>query len=142
MDLTELYIVDEVFVTGTSAGVVPALEGGRAHGCRALASQPSTAWVPLHDIPTWCGVLGGLPDLTAYEAFLPALQSAIDRGRQAITMLGRCYLTEGMPEQPIWGDHDGVIPIGHAYLVHSATPHSRLEIFRGARRRPPIRSRQ
>ena len=47
-------------------------------------------------------------------------------------MLDRCYLTENLPVQLIWGDHDTVIPVSHAYLAHSAMPGSHLEIFRGA----------
>jgi hypothetical protein len=49
-----------------------------------------------------------------------------------ITMLNRCYLTESVPVQIIWGEHDVVVPVGHAWIAHAAMPHSRLEIFEGS----------
>jgi hypothetical protein len=47
-------------------------------------------------------------------------------------MLDRCYLTESVPVQLIWGSHDSVIPVSHADLAHSAMPGSQLEIFEGS----------
>jgi predicted dienelactone hydrolase len=47
-------------------------------------------------------------------------------------MLDRCYLTESVPVQLIWGSHDSVIPVSHAQLAHSAMPGSKLEIFEGS----------
>ena len=44
-------------------------------------------------------------------------------------MLDRCYLTESVPVQLIWGDQDAMIPVSHARMAHSAMPGSRLEIF-------------
>ena len=44
-------------------------------------------------------------------------------------MLDRCYLTESVPVQLIWGEHDSVIPVSHGQLAHAAMPGSRLEIF-------------
>jgi hypothetical protein len=32
----------------------------------------------------------------------------------------------------MWGEHDGVIPVGHAVRAHTAMPGSRLELFRDA----------
>ena len=47
-------------------------------------------------------------------------------------MLDRCYLTESVPVQLIWGSHDSVIPVSHARMAHSAMPGSQLEIFDGS----------
>ena len=44
-------------------------------------------------------------------------------------MLDRCYLTESVPVQLIWGEDDSVIPASHAELAHTAMPGSRLEVF-------------
>lgn len=32
----------------------------------------------------------------------------------------------------VWGEHDGIIPIEHAYAAHELIPASRLEIIEGA----------
>jgi len=53
----------------------------------------------------------------------------VDWRGQVVTMLDRCYLTESVPVQLIWGDLDAVIPVEHARMAHSAMPGSRLEIF-------------
>ena len=47
-------------------------------------------------------------------------------------MLDRCYLTESVPVQLVWGLHDTVIPVGHAEMAHAAMPGSRLEVFDNA----------
>jgi len=47
-------------------------------------------------------------------------------------MLDRCYLTESVPVQLIWGDRDVVIPVSHARMAHAAMPGSELEIFAGS----------
>jgi pimeloyl-ACP methyl ester carboxylesterase len=70
-----------------------------------------------------------LPDRMARNAFLRTLRAAVDRHGQVITMLDRCYLTEGMPTLLIWGGRDAVIPADHGRIVHAAMPGSKLEIF-------------
>lgn len=86
----------------------------------------------LHDTPDLVRVLSQLPDPTAYEAYLRTLRAVVDWRGQVVTMLDRCYLTENLPVQLIWGDQDTVIPVSHAHLAHSAMPNSRLDIFEGA----------
>jgi pimeloyl-ACP methyl ester carboxylesterase len=73
-----------------------------------------------------------LSDIEARRAFLRTLRSVVDWSGQVVTMLDRCYLTEGMPTLLVWGEHDNVIPLRHATLAHRAMPGSRLEIFPGA----------
>jgi len=74
-------------------------------------------------------VLDGLATSGARAAFLRTLRSAVDARGQAITMLDRCYLAQGMPTLIIWGARDAVIPVEHARIAHEAMPGSRLEIF-------------
>jgi pimeloyl-ACP methyl ester carboxylesterase len=73
-----------------------------------------------------------LPDLNTRRAFLRTLRSVVDWRGQAITMLDRCYLTQGMPTLLIWGARDAVIPAHHAGIAHAAMPGSRLAVFEGA----------
>jgi pimeloyl-ACP methyl ester carboxylesterase len=77
-------------------------------------------------------VFDTLPDITARRAFVRTLRSVIDWRGQAITMLDRCYLTQGMPTLLMWGSRDAVIPCHHAHIAHASMPGSRLEIFEGA----------
>jgi pimeloyl-ACP methyl ester carboxylesterase len=81
------------------------------------------------DIPTMLRILADLPEPAASSAFTRTLRAVVDWRGQVVTMLDRCYLTESVPVQLIWGDQDAVIPVGHAHLAHAAMPGSRLEIF-------------
>lgn len=85
-----------------------------------------------HDTPDLVRILGDLPDPTAHAAYLRTLRAVVDWRGQVVTMLDRCYMTENMPVQIIWGDQDVVIPVEHAHLAHAAMPSSRLHIFRGS----------
>ncbi|BCN48744.1 alpha/beta fold hydrolase [Rhodococcus hoagii] len=95
----------------------------RIHG------SPLRPGTMLHDTPDLVRVLSALPDPTAYEAYLRTLRSVVDWRGQVVTMLDRCYLTENLPVQLIWGARDSVIPVSHARLAHSAMPGSRLDVF-------------
>lgn len=100
----------------------------------ALATLHGTPLRPgaiLHDTPDLVRILSSLADPTAREAYLRTLRSAVDWRGQVITMLDRCYLTENLPVQLIWGDHDSVIPVGHGRLAHAAMPGSRFDVFPG-----------
>ncbi|MET0391170.1 MAG: alpha/beta hydrolase [Polyangiales bacterium] len=109
----------------------------RAPGARAVSH-----WFMqlLHRLDTDLGVDAGdlmrmfeaLPELTARRAFVRTLRSVVDWRGQAITMLDRCYLTQGLPTLLVWGNRDAVIPAHHARIAHAAMPGSRLEIFDGA----------
>nr|WP_258053360.1 alpha/beta hydrolase [Streptomyces sp. Ru72] len=77
-------------------------------------------------------LVDALPNATSRSAFIRTLRAVVDWRGQAVTMLDRCYLTEGMPTLLIWGDRDGVVPVRHAHRAHEAMPGSRLEIFEGA----------
>lgn len=81
------------------------------------------------DIPNALRILADLPEPTASAAFTRTLRAVVDWRGQVVTMLDRCYLTESVPVQLIWGEQDVVIPVSHAHMAHAAMPGSRLEIF-------------
>ena len=84
------------------------------------------------DAPELLNLVDALPDTTSRSAFVRTLRAVVDWRGQAVTMLDRCYLTEGMPTMLLWGDRDSVVPVRHAHGAHAAMPGSRLEIFEGA----------
>ena len=84
------------------------------------------------DIPEVLRILEALPEPTASSAFARTLRAVVDWRGQVVTMLDRCYLTESVPVQLIWGECDSVIPVAHARMAHAAMPGSQLEIFEGS----------
>jgi len=84
------------------------------------------------DIPNVLRILEDLPEPTASSAFARTLRAVVDWRGQVVTMLDRCYLTESVPVQLIWGSRDSVIPVAHARMAHAAMPGSRLEVFEGS----------
>lgn len=84
------------------------------------------------DLPDMLRILKDLPEPTASSAFARTLRAVVDWRGQVVTMLDRCYLTESVPVQLIWGSRDSVIPVSHARLAHSAMPGAQLEIFEGS----------
>jgi pimeloyl-ACP methyl ester carboxylesterase len=108
-------------------GALPALQlAGRIIGT-ALGSTSFG-----RDLPDALRVLAELPEPTASAAFSRTLRAVVDWRGQVVTMLDRCYLTESVPVQLIWGAKDSVIPVGHARMAHAAMPGSQLEIFERA----------
>jgi pimeloyl-ACP methyl ester carboxylesterase len=81
------------------------------------------------DLPDVVRVLAELPEPTASSAFSRTLRAVVDWRGQVVTMLDRCYLTQSVPVQLIWGEDDSVIPVSHAQMAHAAMPGSQLEIF-------------
>jgi pimeloyl-ACP methyl ester carboxylesterase len=84
------------------------------------------------DLPEVVRILADLPEPTASSAFARTLRAVVDWRGQVVTMLDRCYLTESVPVQLIWGSRDSVIPVEHAKMAHSAMPGSQLEVFEGS----------
>ncbi|CAN3128499.1 alpha/beta fold hydrolase [Mycobacterium sp. smrl_JER01] len=84
------------------------------------------------DIPDMLRILADLPEPTASSAFARTLRAVVDWRGQVVTMLDRCYLTQSVPVQLIWGSLDAVIPVSHAEMAHAAMPGSELEIFQGS----------
>jgi pimeloyl-ACP methyl ester carboxylesterase len=81
------------------------------------------------DLPNILRILDDLPEPTASAAFTRTLRAVVDWRGQIVTMLDRCYLTEAIPVQIIWGSEDVVVPVRHAHMAHAAMPGSQLEIF-------------
>ncbi len=81
------------------------------------------------DLPNMLRILADLPEPTASAAFTRTLRAVVDWRGQVVTMLDRCYLTESVPVQLIWGEQDSMIPVSHAAVAHAAMPGSRLDIF-------------
>ncbi len=77
-------------------------------------------------------MVDALPDAAARAAFIRTLRAVVDWRGQVVTMLDRCYLTQGMPTLLMWGERDAIMPVAHARRAHAAMPGSRLEVFDGA----------
>ena len=84
------------------------------------------------DLPDVVRILQDLPEPTASSAFARTLRAVVDWRGQVVTMLDRCYLTESVPVQLIWGSKDSVIPVSHARMAHAAMPGAQLEVFEGS----------
>ena len=97
------------------------------------------------DLPDVLRILADLPEPTASSAFARTLRAVVDWRGQVVTMLDRCYLTQSVPVQLIWGARDSVIPVSHARMAHAAMPGSqsrdlrRLRAFPVPRRSGPLR---
>ncbi len=85
-----------------------------------------------NDLSNVLRILDDLPEPTASAAFSRTLRAVVDWRGQIVTMLDRCYLTQAIPVQIIWGTKDVVVPVAHARMAHAAMPGSQLEIFEGA----------
>jgi pimeloyl-ACP methyl ester carboxylesterase len=84
------------------------------------------------DAPELMDLVDALPDARTRQAFTRTLRAVVDWRGQSVTMLDRCYLTQGMPTLLVWGAQDGVLPVHHAHTAHVAMPGSRLEVFERA----------
>jgi pimeloyl-ACP methyl ester carboxylesterase len=122
--LASLPLGSEALALLRMPGALPALQMvGRVVGT-ALGSTKFG-----RDLPDVLRVLTELPEPTASSAFSRTLRAVVDWRGQVVTMLDRCYLTQSVPVQLIWGEDDSVIPVSHAKLAHAAMPGSQLEIF-------------
>jgi pimeloyl-ACP methyl ester carboxylesterase len=81
------------------------------------------------DLPDVLRILADLPEPMASSAFTRTLRAVVDWRGQSVTMLDRCYLTQSVPVQIVWGAEDVVVPVSHAQMAHAAMPGSRLEVF-------------
>ena len=72
-----------------------------------------------------------LSDARSRQAFLRTLRSVVDYRGQSVSALNKLHLTAGLPTVLIWGDHDRIIPVAHAYAAHDALEGSRLEVLEG-----------
>jgi pimeloyl-ACP methyl ester carboxylesterase len=70
-----------------------------------------------------------LTDPEARQAFLRTLRAVVDIGGQTVSAHDRLYLSSLLPTLIVWGQRDGIIPVGHAHDAHRAMPASRLVVF-------------
>ena len=124
MRLASLPVASEAFALLRIPLVLPTLQ---LTG-RVLGSVLGSTGVG-RDMPNMLRILADLPEPTASSAFTRALRAVVDWRGQVVTMLDRCYLTESVPVQLIWGEQDPMIPVRHGRMAHAAMPGSRLEIF-------------
>jgi len=73
--------------------------------------------------------MAAMTDGGTRSAFCRTLRSAADLRGQAVTILDRCYMAEGVPTLLVWGALDPVLPVAHAAVAATAMPGSRLEVF-------------
>jgi pimeloyl-ACP methyl ester carboxylesterase len=73
-----------------------------------------------------------LADLPARTAFVHTLRSVVEPGGQRVDATNMLYLAEGRPTLIVWGSHDSIIPVSHAYAAEAAIPGCRLEVFERA----------
>ncbi|MGB9304845.1 MAG: alpha/beta fold hydrolase [Mycobacterium sp.] len=79
-----------------------------------------------------------LSDSQTRQAFLRTLRSVVDHRGQAVSALNKLHLTADLPTLLIWGDHDRIIPVAHAYAAHDALMGSRLEVLEGVGHFPHV----
>jgi pimeloyl-ACP methyl ester carboxylesterase len=100
---------------------------------RALFAMLDAAGTDLsRDAPDMLLMFDSLRDQVSRKAFARTLRAVVDLQGQVVTMLDRCYLTQGMPTLLMWGKRDAVIPYEHGLLAHAAMPGSRLVAFENA----------
>jgi pimeloyl-ACP methyl ester carboxylesterase len=79
-----------------------------------------------------------LSDAQTRRAFLRTLRSVVDYRGQAVSALNKLHVAAGLPALLIWGDHDRIIPVAHAYAAHDAVAGSRLEVLEGVGHFPHV----
>jgi pimeloyl-ACP methyl ester carboxylesterase len=72
------------------------------------------------------------------SAFVRTMRGVIEPGGQTVNASDRLYLAAHVPTLIVWGDHDGIIPVAHAYTAHELIPTSRLEIMEGVGHFPHV----
>jgi pimeloyl-ACP methyl ester carboxylesterase len=76
-------------------------------------------------------------DSETRQAFLRTLRSVVDYRGQAVSALNRLHVAN-VPVMVIWGDHDAIIPVEHAYALCEARPDVRLEVLTGVGHFPQV----
>jgi pimeloyl-ACP methyl ester carboxylesterase len=72
------------------------------------------------------------------HAFVRTMRAVIDPGGQSVSAIDRLYLARKTPTLIVWGDHDRIIPLIHAYKAHEAIPNSKLEVMEGVGHYPHV----
>lgn len=82
-----------------------------------------------YDVDDLLRIFEALPDAQSRSAVTRTLRAVVDWRGQVVTMLDRCYLARAVPTLLVWGRHDTIVPVDHAFVAHAAMPGSRLEVF-------------
>ena len=131
---------------GLGKEVMPVLRALAAPGVGAVLPVAFQPFVQntVETVTGWAGKIGLRPapatqemwraytsliDARTRNAFLHTLRSVVDVKGQRVSARDRLYLAREVPTMIVWGDHDPVIPVAHAYEAHEAMPDSRLEIM-------------
>ena len=91
---------------GSEALALLRLAAGAARVAGRRARRPARCSDPPalgRDLPDVLRILADLPEPTASSAFARTLRAVVDWRGQVVTMLDRCYLTQSVPVQLIWG---------------------------------------
>jgi len=96
----------------------------------AVASR--VGWRPNDTLAEVWRSYTSLTDRHGQMAFIHTVRSVIDIAGQRVSAHDRLYLAEAVPTLIVWGDHDRVIPVTHAYRAAEAIRGARLEILEGA----------
>jgi pimeloyl-ACP methyl ester carboxylesterase len=104
---------------------------------RELAEWPGTlarrvGWRPSDTMTEVWRSYTTLTDRHGQMAFVQTIRSVIDVAGQRVSAHDRLYLAAAVPTLIVWGDHDRIIPVEHAYRAAEAIPGARLEILEGA----------
>jgi len=79
-----------------------------------------------------------LAGATNRKAFVRTMRGVIEPTGQTINATDRLYLAAHVSTMIVWGDHDGIIPVAHAYAAHELISTSRLEIIEGTGHFPHV----
>jgi pimeloyl-ACP methyl ester carboxylesterase len=111
--------------------VLPVIANQRLHGVAGgLAGALGRVGLRLGpDLAEMARGYGSLADAGARMAFIHTLRAVLDVTGQRVSATDRLYLAELLPSLIIWGGHDPLIPVQHAYVAHRELPGSRLELF-------------
>jgi pimeloyl-ACP methyl ester carboxylesterase len=108
-----------------------------------IAGNKLRSWVAAAGIQSPRGAemwsaYSSLSDAETRQAFLRTLRSVVDYRGQAVSALNRLHMAAELPIMAIWGDHDRIIPVDHAYAAQTARPASRLEVLEGVGHFPHV----
>jgi len=103
-----------------------------------LGSRLATAGIQAPRAGQMWQAYSSLSDSETRQAFLRTLRSVVDHRGQAVSALNKLHLTADLPTLLIWGDHDRVIPVSHAFAAHDALTGSRLEVLEGVGHFPHV----
>ena len=90
------------------------------------------------DVSEFARGYASLADAETRRAFLNTVRTIIDPGGQRVNASDRLYLSAEMPTLVVWGQHDRIIPVGHAHEAHEQMPGSRLVVFPNAGHFPQL----